>query len=211
MPTLSNMGHPNTLLASSPSHLPFSRACAQYTADNLSEKGIHEVQARRFVLVAAEYACNTQTPLVTRPLYSPPPPPRPQPPDRVRDLGERRQASGIVHCNSYALSATPLTPRPLWQTDGRDLGALSRLAPRRPVTPPPPRLTRPPPRPQMMPEGLVLVAMPQTQPFESSQTPFFRDFAGRSRSRSTTRSCRLSRSVLLHVCIPRARHQLESV
>lgn len=42
---------------------------------------------------------------------------------------------------------------------------------RAPVTPPPPRLTRPPPRPQMMPEGLVLVGVPQTLPPQPPQTP----------------------------------------
>merc|ERR1719454_250092 len=33
----------------------FSRKFPGYTADNLSEKGIHEVQARRFVLVSADH------------------------------------------------------------------------------------------------------------------------------------------------------------
>ena len=114
MPTLSNMGHPNTLLASSPSHLPFSRACAQYTADNLSEKGVsnpdfnsptppthispltHMLRCRRSTRSRPDALCLSllstrailKPPLVTRSLYSPPPPPRPQPSDRVRDLGE---------------------------------------------------------------------------------------------------------------------------
>ena len=94
---------------------------SQYTAENLSEKGIHEVSQRRFVLVSAECARLLQT-LSYRDHPTHRSPPRSQPPDRLGGtlrpppLLERRPPPLLHICN--------------WVASNIPLGMLSKHAPR---------------------------------------------------------------------------------
>ena len=69
----------------------FSRKFPGYTADNLATKGIHEVQARRFVLVSAECARASQTVCYCKRPTDTPRFPRSQPPHCQCYLGERSE------------------------------------------------------------------------------------------------------------------------
>ena len=135
----------------------FAQKFPGYTADNLSEKGIHEVGVRRFVLVSADHpivsAISECAPLVPQTwLFRAMLLLTPTLPSQLGMPTSFRQSS----LRFPRILRNSLTPHSPWQTDGRDLGALARLAPPCPATPPrPPPLTHPPPRPQMMPEGLV--------------------------------------------------------
>ena len=172
--------------------LPKRPARASPTALIVAE-GIHEVQARRFVLVSAE--CARMPPTLSyrdRSTHAPSSPlaatrssrrcargsfslalPRPCSLLRVRtDLGERGVRSCPRGCRRCARPSPPVLTPP--SRAGACRWARSRYAApasrRAPLTPPPPRLTRPPPRPQMMPEGLVLVPMPRTLPSQPPRT-----------------------------------------
>ena len=90
---------------------------------------IHEVQARRFVLVSAECARNTRIPSHKTTLLTPSPP-RPQPPDRVRGTHLAAPSSPPVRC----LSVAP-----------------ARRSPRTPSTPPRAGLPRPAPATHRLP------------------------------------------------------------
>ena len=99
-----------------------------------------------------------------------------------------------------------LTPQ---AADGRDLGALACRAAR--PSRPSPRLTRPPPRPQMMPEGLVLVGVPQTLSTSTAANPQPLCFAGKSRNRFTILSSRWSSLRCPAPLVPRVRQQFRPV